>query len=682
MGETKLPGKVFVFLVLLLLFLVSSLPPARAEASPDGYSSATISVSVSGRGQISESFNSLSYATTLFPKNDERQSVVCDRAILPDGTMKFSLGKGAAGPLEVRYSCTVKTGLVGARISGSEPYPLVGAIDPSFQMFLVSSEKVKVTPETVLLSKGLIGGATAEFEALARLAEFVNENITYNSSYFGFRLDSGEVLRTRQGVCEEFAHLFIALARSAGIPARYVGGFAWGGSGEKSFGSHGWAEAYFPGSGWVPFDPTTGFGQYGWLDASHVKFYSGEEAAQTVEQASCESVTGCRTLSWTGLLPTEPAFAVSSGTGAGEAASIESVAVVPSEIFAGAFSLANVTLKNNLDSAVFANPSPFYGSAGVGESERLSLAGQGAPAVLKPNGRKDWFFVVRAPEKIAGNYYYKYPVTASIGGAAFMTPAELTALPGRGALASILGNYARISGAPGRYYALGLDGGSEVPFEIPSGGILELPLVGFSGKVFLTTGNYLELPERSSLALSFSVPSAAYSDESAEAVIFSTEEVTAVYSGKEYKIPSGGGTIPLGTASEARVTVRLKNGTEESLTGTIRRIPKPDVSVPLPEEIPASGKLIGRPLARIANGRIVSESIDGFPERDGGYFVSGEPCGTVSIKYSVEYEDLAGRGGFLRGNSVARVSCGGSRLGEILRSFFAWLFGFGSNTTG
>src|SRR3989344_1546055 len=46
----------------------------------------------------------------------------------------------------------------------------------------------------------------------------------------------------------------------------------------NKFGNHGWAEVYFPEYGWVPFDVT--YGQYGWIDASHVKFFDSADSGK------------------------------------------------------------------------------------------------------------------------------------------------------------------------------------------------------------------------------------------------------------------------------------------------------------------------------------------------------------------------------------------------------------------
>jgi len=67
-------------------------------------------------------------------------------------------------------------------------------------------------------------------------------------------------LESRQGVCQDFAHIFIALVRPLGIPTRYVSGYLFHDSeeGDRSAddATHAWAECLLPELGWVGFDPT------------------------------------------------------------------------------------------------------------------------------------------------------------------------------------------------------------------------------------------------------------------------------------------------------------------------------------------------------------------------------------------------------------------------------------------
>lgn len=71
-----------------------------------------------------------------------------------------------------------------------------------------------------------------------------------------------ECLEKRSGVCQDFAHVFIAIARLVGVPARYVSGHLFqqpdGESSAVREASHAWAEALLPDLGWVGFDATSG----------------------------------------------------------------------------------------------------------------------------------------------------------------------------------------------------------------------------------------------------------------------------------------------------------------------------------------------------------------------------------------------------------------------------------------
>lgn len=71
-----------------------------------------------------------------------------------------------------------------------------------------------------------------------------------------------DVYATRKGVCQDFANLFICLARLLGVPARYVCGYLYTGpkheNRAQSEATHAWVQLYLPEVGWKGFDPTNG----------------------------------------------------------------------------------------------------------------------------------------------------------------------------------------------------------------------------------------------------------------------------------------------------------------------------------------------------------------------------------------------------------------------------------------
>jgi transglutaminase-like putative cysteine protease len=69
---------------------------------------------------------------------------------------------------------------------------------------------------------------------------------------------AAEALASGHGVCQDYAHIFIAAARWLGLPARYVSGHLARAEHMQQDAAHAWAEALVPDLGWVAFDPANG----------------------------------------------------------------------------------------------------------------------------------------------------------------------------------------------------------------------------------------------------------------------------------------------------------------------------------------------------------------------------------------------------------------------------------------
>ncbi len=94
-----------------------------------------------------------------------------------------------------------------------------------------------------------------------RMIRLINMQFEYEQGVTTSASLVTEVLEHRKGVCQDFTHLFIALARHLKIPARYVSGLLHPDDSdlERFRGytqTHAWAELYFPSHGWIGFDPT------------------------------------------------------------------------------------------------------------------------------------------------------------------------------------------------------------------------------------------------------------------------------------------------------------------------------------------------------------------------------------------------------------------------------------------
>lgn len=94
-------------------------------------------------------------------------------------------------------------------------------------------------------------------EILMELMEWVPSVLKYVSGATGVHHDLLEAVRQGSGVCQDHAHLFIAVARSWQLPCRYVMGYMDPGicGKDEAIATHAWAEVLVPGGGWIGFDP-------------------------------------------------------------------------------------------------------------------------------------------------------------------------------------------------------------------------------------------------------------------------------------------------------------------------------------------------------------------------------------------------------------------------------------------
>jgi len=100
-------------------------------------------------------------------------------------------------------------------------------------------------------------GHAAIEAALDALTMTISRDFAYDRTITNVYSTVDEVLELRGGVCQDFAHLFVAVARAMGIPARYVSGYLHlQGDGAETTASHAWAEAWVPEKGWIGFDAT------------------------------------------------------------------------------------------------------------------------------------------------------------------------------------------------------------------------------------------------------------------------------------------------------------------------------------------------------------------------------------------------------------------------------------------
>jgi len=87
----------------------------------------------------------------------------------------------------------------------------------------------------------------------------INEHMTFDEDPTNSGTSAIEAFGLKRGVCQDYAHIFIACARSAGIPARFVAGHFLRSDGMvNQQAGHAWAEAFVLDLGWIGFDPANG----------------------------------------------------------------------------------------------------------------------------------------------------------------------------------------------------------------------------------------------------------------------------------------------------------------------------------------------------------------------------------------------------------------------------------------
>ncbi|MEI9885714.1 MAG: transglutaminase family protein [Rhizomicrobium sp.] len=96
--------------------------------------------------------------------------------------------------------------------------------------------------------------------ALRHLMAVINGAFEYTPGVTDAQSTIDVALKQKRGVCQDFAHIMIAIARRWGIPARYASGYLYhrGSRQDRSAdnATHAWIEAYLPSLGWVGLDPT------------------------------------------------------------------------------------------------------------------------------------------------------------------------------------------------------------------------------------------------------------------------------------------------------------------------------------------------------------------------------------------------------------------------------------------
>lgn len=312
----------------------------------------------------------------------------------------FTLENPGIGTHELAAESIITTNNKIVPIREKPPFPVT--VDAELSEYIQASEMIDLNSDINKLANSLAADKDDQYEVVFALADWVTTNIEYNLSTITADAvyPSSWVLEKGYGVCDEMTNLFISLNRALGIPARFVSGLAYTDlEGLPDWGGHGWAEVYFPGTGWVPFDPT--YGEYGYLDSGHIKL---KDSVGSNENSIEFSATG-RGFS----LKTEPlSFDVEVlGTTPRSFEFIEaSIEPYADELRFGSYNILTLKVKNLRD---------YYVSTRieVGETSELKYIGEKHRNILLlPREEKEYHFLVKVSESLDEDFIYTFPIAA------------------------------------------------------------------------------------------------------------------------------------------------------------------------------------------------------------------------------------------------------------------------------
>ncbi len=371
------------------------------------YSELTIDYDFGAGVQLSGS-GGLTYLTanlTLVPLESDRQNII---SLVPTSNPNADTFEGRnfltytwneySSNLNMGVSSQIKTQNILHKLDHIA-FPITD-LDPEQEFYLQEGEKIDITEDIVQQAAEIIAGETDLYTVVFKLADWTRDNIEYDLNTLTAKaaLESSWVLENRQGVCDEMTSLFISFARSVGIPARFISGTAYTNIGYE-FGNHGWAEVYFPGYGWVPYDVT--FGEYGWLNPGHVELSKSLDSSDPAIRYNWLS----NNLEVDTLPITIDAEVVSEGEKLEPIFDID-VEVLVDNVGPGSYVPFKVTVENSFDkyvtNTILITKAP----------SQLKINDNPRPLLLKPNQDKTSFWIVKIPGDVEPGYVYTSTIEA------------------------------------------------------------------------------------------------------------------------------------------------------------------------------------------------------------------------------------------------------------------------------
>jgi len=363
-------------------------------------SSFTISPT-SGDFQIEYVSSTLSF----IPEDDFQQEVIAIQldpdTKIQDSSAEFRWDKPTAMNFEYSLQAGLKNHNRIKRVQKKIPFPITDTdmMEYTAQQDVIDSGDAGINR----IASGLAAGEDDLYIVAVEIAGYVMDIVDYDQSNKDVAVGTKTaswVLENRVGVCDEMTSLFMAMVRSIGIPAKYVSGMAYTNlNGMNDWGPHAWAEVYFPGVGWVPFDVT--YGELGFIDATHIKLKESLDA----DESSTEYEWRGRSIDIdTNELDIDVSLK-SKGRKLSDNVALKS-SFEKEKIGFGSYNLLEVEVENL---------NPYYLATEISLSQNLELEVVGSSrqfVALPPNGKKTLYWIIKISENLDKNFIYTIPITS------------------------------------------------------------------------------------------------------------------------------------------------------------------------------------------------------------------------------------------------------------------------------
>lgn len=189
--------------------------------------------------------------------------------------------------LEIRVTGTVRT---------SDADGIVGQLpnSPTPRLFVRETPLTRADRTIASIAASLEGKHRDQIALYHALMGSIRERLHFDSGRTDVATTAADALKAGHGVCQDFAHVFLAVCRKLDLPARYVTGYLVVREGDVGAeAQHAWVEADVAGLGWVGFDPANGVCP----DDHYVRLASGLDAADAAPIRGVRRGTGVDTLS-------------------------------------------------------------------------------------------------------------------------------------------------------------------------------------------------------------------------------------------------------------------------------------------------------------------------------------------------------------------------------------------------